>query len=186
MSEKVEEKISGELNEENTQNETTAENKNLEEELKKAKIEIESLMDSWARERAEFQNFKRRASMDYINSKKEAIKNFVVKLLTPLDDLERVGMGESIVEEAKPFVEGVNLIKRELFSVLERENIRKVEPKGEVFDPMCMEAIALEESGDFTEERVLEVYQSGYEMTLENNEKVTLRPSRVKVGRPIN
>ncbi len=187
MSDQVEERIPDEKNETGPQSEVPAENGiNLEEELKKAKTEIESLKDSWARERAEFQNFKRRTSHDYMNSKKEAIKTFVVKLLTPLDDLDRASNNVNITEEVRPFAEGVNIIKRELFAVLERENIRKVEPKGELFDPMHMEAIASEESGEFTEERVLEVYQPGYEMTFENNEKVTLRPSRVKVGRPLN
>ena len=48
---------------------------------------------------------------------------------------------------------------------------------------MSMEAIAADESEDYTEETVIEVYQAGYEF-VENNERITLRPSRVKVGRP--
>ena len=152
-------------------------------ELVRAKQEIESLKDSWARERAEFQNFKRRTSHDYMNIKREAVKVFVTKLLTPLDNLERVGTGINATDEMKPFIDGVEMIKKEFFFILEKENVLKLNPKGEVFDPMSMEAIASEESEEFSEETVLEVYQCGYAIQ-ENNEKIMLRPARVKVGRP--
>jgi molecular chaperone GrpE len=41
----------------------------------------------------------------------------------------------------------------------------------------------MQESEDFTEEIVVEVYQPGYEFR-ENNDSFSLRPARVKVGRP--
>lgn len=75
------------------------------------------------------------------------------------------------------------MIRNEFLNILEKENIFKVAPKGEPFDPMWMEAIAAEESDEYTEEVVIEVYQAGYEF-VENNERFTLRPARVRVGRP--
>ena len=75
------------------------------------------------------------------------------------------------------------MIKNEFYSVLQKENIQKTDPLNKPFDPMSMEAIAADESEDYTEETVIEVYQAGYEF-VENNERITLRPSRVKVGRP--
>lgn len=170
-------------NKEEFSGEAKANNVAADDELGKAKKEIESLKDSWARERAEFQNFKRRTSHEYMNIKRESVKVFVTKLLTPLDDLERVGSGIDIPEDMKPFMEGIGLIKKEFFSILEKENVVKLNPKGEIFDPMSMEAIVAEESEDYSEETVLEVYQCGY-MIQENNEKIMLRPARVKVGRP--
>jgi molecular chaperone GrpE len=156
---------------------------NLEEEINKLKVENSSLKDSWLRERAEFQNYKRRTANEYLTIKREAVKSFVIKIINPLDNLERVGMGISITDELKPFIDGINMIKNEFYSVLQKENIQKTDPLNKPFDPMSMEAIAADESENYTEETVIEVYQAGYEF-VENNERITLRPSRVKVGRP--
>jgi molecular chaperone GrpE len=156
---------------------------NLEEEINKLKVENSSLKDSWLRERAEFQNYKRRTANEYLTIKREAVKSFVLKMINPIDNLERVGTGISITDELKPFMDGINMIKNEIYSVLQKENIQKTDPLNKPFDPMSMEAIASDESEDYTEETVIEVYQAGYEF-VENNEHITLRPSRVKVGRP--
>ena len=163
--------------------EETSKIANLEEEINKLKVENSSLKDSWLRERAEFQNYKRRTANEYLTIKREAVKSFVIKIINPLDNLERVGMGISITDELKPFIDGINMIKNEFYSVLQKENIQKTDPINKPFDPMSMEAIAADESEDYTEETVIEVYQAGYEF-VENNERITLRPSRVKVGRP--
>ena len=163
--------------------EETSKIANLEEEINKFKVENSSLKDSWLRERAEFQNYKRRTANEYLTIKREAVKSFVIKIINPLDNLERVGMGISITDELKPFIDGINMIKNEFYSVLQKENIQKTDPLNKPFDPMSMEAIAADESEDYTEETVIEVYQAGYEF-VENNERITLRPSRVKVGRP--
>jgi molecular chaperone GrpE len=163
--------------------EETSKIANLEEEINKLKVENSSLKDSWLRERAEFQNYKRRTANEYLTIKREAVKSFVIKIINPLDNLERVGMGISITDELKPFIDGINMIKNEFYSVLQKENIQKTDPLNKPFDPMSMEAIAADESENYTEETVIEVYQVGYEF-VENNERITLRPSRVKVGRP--
>jgi molecular chaperone GrpE len=156
---------------------------NLEEEINKLKIENSSLKDSWLRERAEFQNFKRRTANEYLSIKREALKSFIIKIINPLDNLERVGTGISINEELKPFIDGINMIKNEFYSVLQKENVQKIDAVNKPFDPMFMEAIASEESEQYQEETVIEVYQTGYEF-VENNERITLRPARVRVGRP--
>lgn len=156
------------------------------EELEKANQQIQDLKDSWARERAEFQNYKRRTATEFANIRKEAIKGFVSKLLNPLDNLERVAGGESQSAEMKPFLDGVGMIRKEFLAILEKENIQRFSPEGEVFDPMKMEAIASEEKEGLEEEMVVEVYQSGYQFQVENEQPIIIRPSRVKVGRPIN
>ena len=155
----------------------------LKEELEEAKQKIASLEDSFLRERAEFQNYKRRTAAEYAVIKKEAVKNFIIKLLNPMDNLERVGTGVNATEEMKPFIDGVGMILREMNGILEKENVVKVSPVGQAFDPTTMEAIASEESDDVKEETVTEVYQAGYVFT-ENNESFALRPARVKVARP--
>ncbi len=155
----------------------------LKEELEKAKQKIASLEDSFLRERAEFQNYKRRTAAEYAKIKGEAVKNFIIKFLNPIDNLERVGTGVNVSDEMKPFIDGVGMILREMSGILEKENVVKFSPVGQPFDPTTMEAIASDESEDVKEETVVEVYQAGYVFT-ENNEAFALRPARVKVARP--
>jgi molecular chaperone GrpE len=155
----------------------------LKEELEKAKQKIASLEDSFLRERAEFQNYKRRTAAEYAKIKGEAVKNFIIKILNPIDNLERVGTGVNVTEETKPFIDGVGMILRDINGILEKENVTKVSPVGQPFDPTTMEAIASDESEEVKEETVTEVYQPGYVFT-ENNESFALRPARVKVARP--
>lgn len=155
----------------------------LKEELEKAKQKIASLEDSFLRERAEFQNYKRRTAAEYAKIKGEAVKNFIIKILNPIDNLERVGTGVNVTDETKPFIDGVGMILRDINGILEKENVTKVSPVGQPFDPTTMEAIASDESEEVKEEIVTEVYQPGYVFT-ENSESFALRPARVKVARP--
>ncbi|EMN49012.1 co-chaperone GrpE [Leptospira interrogans str. L1207] len=155
----------------------------LQTELESAKKEIESLKDSWARERAEFQNFKRRSAQEFVSIRKEAVKSLVSGFLNPIDNLERVGATQTNSEELKPFVDGVTMILKEFYSVLEKSNVIRFDPKGEPFDPMSMEALSSEEGDQYSEETVIDVYQPGYYYK-ENEDKFTLRPARVRIGKP--
>jgi molecular chaperone GrpE len=154
----------------------------LKEEIKKLQDENANLKDSWARSVADFQNLKRRTAMEYASIKRESVKNFVLKILTPLDNLERV-IVPNPSPEVQPFLDGVKMILNEFRSTLEKEGIQVVEALGKPFDPSLMEAIASEEREDINEEIVLEVYRTGYQFQ-ENNEKFPLRPAMVKVGKP--
>ncbi|TGM72422.1 nucleotide exchange factor GrpE [Leptospira mtsangambouensis] len=154
-----------------------------EKELDNAKKEIETLKDSWLRERAEFQNYKRRTANDLLNARKESIKKFAEGLTGALDNLERVSNVPNQTPEVVAFVEGIKMVQKEFYSVLEKEGIKRLDPKGMPFDPMLMEAIASEESAEFSEETVVETYQAGYYHE-EGENKQSIRPARVKVGKP--
>ncbi|WP_425269384.1 nucleotide exchange factor GrpE [Leptospira koniambonensis] len=155
----------------------------LRKELDIAKKEIESLKDSWTRERAEFQNYKRRSAQEFSNIKREAVKSLVTEFLNPIDNLDRVASGVNVTEELKPFVDGVSMIQKEFYSVLERSNVFRQYPQGESFDPTLMEALSSEEGDQYKEETVIEVYQAGFYIK-ENEDKFSLRPARVRIGKP--
>lgn len=155
----------------------------LRKELEAAKKEIESLKDSWTRERAEFQNYKRRTAVEFSNIKREAVKSLVTEFLNPIDNLDRVGSGATVTEELKPFVDGVTMILKEFYSVLEKSNVFRQYPQGESFDPTLMEALSSEEGDQYKEETVIEVYQAGFYIK-ENEDKFSLRPARVRIGKP--
>ncbi len=154
----------------------------LKEEIKKLQEENTNLKDSLARALADFQNLKRRTAMEYATLKRESIKNFVLKILTPIDNLERV-IVPNPSEELKPVLDGVRMILNEFRSTLEKEGIFTLNPKDQLFDPTFMEAIAFEEREEVNDETVVEVYRTGYFLQ-ENNEKYPLRAAMVKVAKP--
>lgn len=157
-------------------------NELLKEEMKKLQEENANLKDSLARALADFQNLKRRTAMEYATLKRESVKNFVLKILTPIDNLERV-LVPNPSDELKPVLDGVRMILNEFRSTLEKEGIFALNAKDQLFDPAFMEAIAFEEREDVNDEVVIEVYRAGY-FFQENNEKYPLRPAMVKVAKP--
>ncbi len=157
----------------------------LKEELEKLRGEMENYRDSWQRERAEFINYKRRTAHELLNARTEAVRSFIHGLLQPLDNLELVTNTKTENQELKAFIEGVAMIKKELLGVMEKEGVKKLIPLGEPFDPMIMEAISSEESEEYAEEKVIEVYQPGYYF-MEGENKHAIRPARVKVGKPLS
>lgn len=154
----------------------------LKEEIKKLQEENASLKDSLARALADFQNLKRRTASEYATLKRESTKNFVLKILAPIDNLERV-IVPNPSEEVKPILDGVKMILNEFRSTLEKEGVFVLEALNQPFDPMLMEAIAFEEREDVNDEIVVEVYRSGYFFE-ENSQKYPLRPAMVKVAKP--
>lgn len=155
----------------------------LKEELEKAKKESESFKESWQRERAEFQNYKRRTSQELLNARNESIRSFVSNLLNPLDNLERVVSQPSPSPEVQTIVQGIGMIQKEISGILERQGYFKLEAKDQEFDPMFMEAIAMEESEAVKLETVVEVYQSGYYFK-NGEDKIGIRPARVRIAKP--
>lgn len=102
-------------------------------ELEKAKKEIDTLKDSWLRERAEFQNYKRRTANDLLNARKDSIKKFAESFLGALDNLERVTNVTNPTPEVKAFVDGILMVQKEFISVLDREGIKRLDPKRNSF-----------------------------------------------------
>lgn len=158
---------------------------NLKSEIDNLKKENADLRDSWMRERAEFQNFKKRTAQEQIRSKQLGLSRFIENLIPVIDTLDRAIAVKSDNQEVKNVVSGVEMVRGEFFSALSKESIRIVNPVNEAFQPRFMEAIAMEEKEGIASEIVSEVYQSGFIMDFNENEFHVIRPARVKVARPL-
>lgn len=182
------------LNEESANNSSSEEKELTQEEkiaqeLESLKREVANYKDSWQRERAEFVNYKKRTAMELLNSRKEAVRQFIHDLLHPMDNLDMVtNINSEDLEEnpkLKAFVDGVVMVKKDFLGIMDKEGVKKMKPLNESFDPMTMEAISSEESEEYKEETVIEVYQPGYYYE-EGETKHSIRPARVKVGKPVS
>ena len=151
--------------------------------LEQARREIEELKDAWNRERADFVNFRKRTMQEKGQLRTEAVATFSTELISVLDDFDRVLSLQPANDEVKNFLTGVDMIRQSFLSILSRNKIQTASPLNEAFDPTSMEGIATEEREGLERDTVVEVYQAGLYMELDDGERRTLRAARVKVGK---
>jgi len=144
----------------------------LEEQLAEARAKLAEQRDQMLRTAAEADNARKRAQTEAANAQKYALERFANGLLPVLDSLE------AAVRSAD--LSGVELVLRQLATVLDKANIREVNPApGERFDPYRHQAMAAVESN--TEPNtVVSVMQKGY--TLADR---VLRPALVTVAKAV-
>lgn len=139
--------------------------KSLEEELDAAKAEVASLKDAALRAMAESENVRRRAEKEKSDARAYGIEKFARDLLPIADNLGRA-LGAVTDEQRndaafKAFVEGMELTEKELFAVLERNNVKKIGVQGEKFDPHLHQAVAQVPSA-IQKDHIAQVFQPGF------------------------
>lgn len=155
--------------------------KGSEAELQALKEENAQLKDRLLRTMAEMENLRKRTERDKADTAKYAISQFARSVLTIGDNIRRAidAVPRDAVENDAPLralLEGVEVTERELINVLERHGIKRLEPKGERFDPHLHQAMLEVENKDVPAGMVQDVLQAGYVI----GERV-LRPALVSV-----
>jgi molecular chaperone GrpE len=161
---------------------TRAELRRVEAELKKLTDERQEFNDKLARRTADFDNFRKRTERERTETYNRALGEVVRRLLPVLDNLQRALDAERVVEvkeseEFRHFLQGVELINRQLGGVLESLGVEAVPTVGERFDPHVHEAVATEETDAHEPDTVTQEMQRGYRL----GDKL-LRPAMVKVA----
>lgn len=150
----------------------------LQHELEQTKAQSQEYLEGWQRARAEFANYKKRVARDQEDARMRIAADTLTKYLGVIDDLERALKERPDDGEAAAWAEGIELIYRKMFGVLETEGVKVIDAEGEHFDPTLHEAISHDESDDHEEGDVIEVVQPGYRL----GERV-LRPAMVRVAK---
>jgi len=142
--------------------------------------ELARTKDRLLRLQADFENFRRRALQERRDIFQYGHENLVKDLLSTVDNLERaIGHArESGGGDLDSFLQGVDLVYRELLGILGNHSVREVEALGSAFDPAVHEAMAQIEDGSVAPNTVIEVLQKGYQLR-----DRLLRPSRVVVAK---
>ncbi|MET0623585.1 MAG: nucleotide exchange factor GrpE [Pyrinomonadaceae bacterium] len=161
---------------------TRAELKRVEGELKKLTDERQEFNDRLARRQAEFDNFRKRTERERSETYQRSLAEVVRRLLPVLDNLQRALDAERVVQvkesaEFRHFLQGVELINRQLGGVLESLGVEAVPTVGELFDPHVHEAVATEETNEVAPDTITQEMQRGYRL----GDKL-LRPAMVKVA----
>ncbi len=151
--------------------------------------DVQAELEEINRERGQFKEMAQKAQADLTNFRKRVeeeraelyrsvVSRVMTKVLSVLDDLQRALEQAPSGDEDTPWVEGVRLIERRLYSLLESEGVSPVEAEGKPFDPWEHEALMTVESDEYESGTVASVIRPGYKI----NGKV-LRPAQVAVVR---
>ncbi len=146
--------------------------------------ENSQLKDRILRTLAEMENLRRRTEREVADAKTYGVTSFARDMLTVVDNLTRAL--EHLPAEARAaaepqiqsVIEGVELTARDLESVLGRHGVKKLDPKGQKFDPNFHQAIFEAPDETLPAGAVSQVVQSGWTI----GDRV-LRPAMVGVSK---
>jgi len=131
---------------------------------------------------AEFDNFKKRAARDLQQQMNYANETLIKEVLPIIDNLCRAkdhacDNGEKSEERFAKFLQGIDLILKQLMGVLNKFGVEQLNSVGTKFDPNFHEAMDQVESDKHDNGDIVNEYQKGY--TLKGR---VIRPSKVSVA----
>ncbi|UPK42351.1 nucleotide exchange factor GrpE [Paenibacillus pabuli] len=146
-------------------------------EIARLKAEAEENQQRFVRAQADFDNFRRRTQKEKEELAKYASMKLVTELVPVIDNFERAMATVPEGTEVESFSKGIQMIFRQLETVLNNEGLTAMDSVGQPFNPEFHQAIMSVESDEYEEGIVVEEVQKGYML----KDKV-LRPAMVKVS----
>jgi molecular chaperone GrpE len=150
------------------------------EELEQVRSELVEIRDRWIRLNADFENFRRRTLKEREEAYQFGHQALAKDLLPAVDNLERAidAARKSGVGDLESLLQGLELVQRDLESVLARHGVTEVEALGQPFDPSVHEALAQFPDASVPPNTVVQVFQRGYRLR-----DRLLRPAQVVVSK---
>ena len=143
--------------------------------LAKAKAEAADWQDKYMRLHAEWDTYRRRTEEQRKAEKIRAAEKLVTNLLPVIDDFERT-IDYATNNGETGLLGGVQAVHSKLLDVLAKDGVQVVDPKGEPFDALEAQAVAMVPNSEAYDETVADVYQKGYRLGTK-----VLRPAMVTV-----
>jgi molecular chaperone GrpE len=148
--------------------------------------EMHDLKDRYLRAVAEAENVRKRGEKERVEAGQFAIQRFARDLLEVADNFRRAL--EAISEETRKglpasvggVLTGIEATEALMLAVFERHQLKRLNPKGERFDPHLHQAIAEAPHPETPEGHIFEVAQTGF--TLAGR---LIRPAMVIVSRGV-
>jgi len=145
-------------------------------ELRTRAAERDQLRDRMLRNQADFENWRKRLERESAANCRFAVQEIVQELLPVLDNFDRAIEHEQ-ADGADAFIEGVRLIQKQFYDVLQAHGVRPIEAVGRKFDPEAHEAVAMLPSPEQEPFTVIEDLRRGFRM----HDRV-IRPAQVVVA----
>jgi len=148
------------------------------EELKKKASLAEEYYDKLLRLGAEFENARKRMHKEKEEIIRFANHELITEILPIIDDFDRLLEGLANKQIDENILEGIKMIQKRLYDVLNKNGLTRMKVVGEKFDPTKHEALMTIETDEHPEDTIVEEIRSGYFLY----DKV-LRPAVVKVAK---
>lgn len=139
---------------------------------------IEKLKNDYLYLRAEFDNYRRHVVKERSDLQKYAAEKVLHDLLGILDNFDLALSFKLTSENLANYTKGVELISKELKSLLNKSGVSELKTDGEPFDPNLHEALTNEASNEVPPGHVLRTFKKGYRL----HEKL-MRPAQVVVSK---
>ena len=175
--------------EDNSLNEASSSDKDQKEEVKEKTVEekLKDTEEKLLRSLAEIENQRRRFEKEIKDAFEFGSYNFAKESLAILDNLQRAKEAIKNDEKLKVnkdlerFIDNINIIEKDLISIFERNNIKKIESQNKKFDPNFHQAMSEVEDDKVDPGTILLEIQAGYLL----GERL-LRPALVSVSKRKN
>ncbi len=126
------------------------------------KEKIEELEDRVKRQMAEFDNFRKRTEKEKSLMFETGAKSVIEKILPVVDNFERGLASVPEEEKDKGFVQGMEMIYRQLMTELENMDVKPILAVGEEFNPEFHNAVMQVESEEYESGVIAQELQKGY------------------------
>jgi len=151
--------------------------KRLEEALNAEQAKSKEYLDRLKYLQADFENYRKRVAKEFQEVTERSNEKLIVNLLNVIDDLERAIKIGKTTKKVKALLEGVEMVHKKLYAVLEREGLTGLEAVGKPFDPNLHEVLAKVPAKDCEDGIVIEEARKGFMF-----KGKVIRPSVVKIA----
>ena len=150
------------------------------EELKSRAARADENWDRLLRTTADFENFKKRAARERIETAQFAAAALIEKLLPVLDNFEMAQAAAQNAGDGKlsSLHAGVAMIQQQLKTFLTEAGVEEIDAAGKPFDPALHEAVSQRETSEMPEGHVFQQLRKGYKLR-----DRLLRPATVVVAK---
>ena len=139
---------------------------NLDNEENVSQGKIKDLKDQLLRSLAENENLRKRTAKEIEQIKKYGHISLLRDFLNVVDNMERAVKSSTSEKQSetslKNLIDGIEIVFKEMKSLLDKNQIKKIEPLHEKFDYNFHQAMFEAPSSDYEEGLIIEVIQPGY------------------------
>jgi molecular chaperone GrpE len=146
------------------------------EEIQRLTKEKEELKDTLLRRQADFDNYRKRVEKERHQERHRGAEIVVEGLLPVLDAFDRALASHDDPAYAE-YIKGFELIRKQIWDLLTKQGVKRIEANGEQFNPHLHHAIESVEGTNEKEGTVIGEMQTGYTF----HDRV-LRPAMVRVA----
>jgi len=148
----------------------------LTEQIQKFAAEKQDLTNTLVRLQADFDNYRKRTERERDQARHRGVENLIEQLLPVLDGFDRA-LAAHDDPAYEDYRKGFELIRKQLWDLLAKQGVHRIESVGKEFDPNVHHAVEHVPTNDYPDGAVIDEFQPGY--TFHHR---VLRPAMVRVA----